>query len=170
MLKLFPTATVGFAETQCGGENRSTALPSLHRAGGETSTVADSLDVVDDGDFRVAGQNEIAMHAVDGKIIGDSSHRGGKRLGDGGTAVNASCARRMPKRPGVCEYILVGLGGIRISPSNEESKRERSKCHTLPTSTTGVNSKTFSIGAFEGSSGGGSNKVTDLAIVGIHSP
>lgn len=48
------------------------------------------------------------MHAVNSEIIGDGSHGGRERLGDGGAAVDASGPGRMPERASVGEYILLG--------------------------------------------------------------
>lgn len=68
------------------------------------------LDVVHDGDLGVAGENEVAVHAVNGKVRGDGSLGGGEALRDDGTAVDAAGSWGMPERSGVGEDVL---GGVR---------------------------------------------------------
>lgn len=64
------------------------------------------LDVVHDGDLSVASENEIAVHAVNGKVRGDGSLGSGEALRDDGTAVDAAGSWGMPERSGVGEDVL----------------------------------------------------------------
>lgn len=101
-------ATVCLAETQRGGEDGPPALSGLYSPRDKTPSVANTLDMVEDGDGGVSGQNEVAVHAVDGKIVGHGSHGRGQGLGYRGSAIDTACSRRMPEGTGVCENILFG--------------------------------------------------------------
>jgi len=96
VLELLLPAAVLPAEAQSGREDGPSALPRLHRAGREALAVANALDVVEDGDLRVARQHEVAVHAVHGEVGGDGALGGGEGLGDGGAAVDAARSRGVP--------------------------------------------------------------------------
>jgi hypothetical protein len=66
----------------------------------------DVLDVVHDRNLGVASENEVAVHAVDGKVRGYGSLGGGEALRDDGTAVDTAGSWGMPERSGVGEDIL----------------------------------------------------------------
>lgn len=106
MLECLLPAAVDPAEAQGGGENGPAALSRLHCARDETSTIADPFNVVKNRQLGVAGENKVAVHAVDGEIVGNGAHGGRKTLGDGGAAIDAACAWRVPEGTGICEDIL----------------------------------------------------------------
>jgi hypothetical protein len=64
------------------------------------------LDVVEDGDGGVAGEHEVAVHAVDGEVCGDGELGGGEALGDYGAAVDAAGSRGVPEGARVGEDVL----------------------------------------------------------------
>lgn len=107
MLELPLSTTVLLAEAQRGREDGPPALTSLHRAGRKALAVTHALDVVQDGDLRVARQHEVAVHAVHGEVGGDGALGGGEALGDGGTAVDTARAWGVPEGASVGEDILL---------------------------------------------------------------
>lgn len=94
------------AETQRSGENGPSALSGLHGPRDEAPSVTHALDMVEDGDLRVSGQNKVAMHTVDGEIGGYGPHGRGKGLGYRGSAIDTACPWRMPEGTSIGEYIL----------------------------------------------------------------
>lgn len=54
------------------------------------------LNVVEDGNGRVAGEDEVAVHGVDGEVGGHGSLGCGEALGDHGAAVDAAGSGRVP--------------------------------------------------------------------------
>ena len=82
-------------------EDALAALARLHGARDEGFPVADALDVVEDGDLRVAGEDKVAVHAVDCEVRRDGRLRRGEALRDGGAAEDAARPRRVPEGPGV---------------------------------------------------------------------
>ncbi len=59
-----PPATPLADEAYRGGEDAFASLASLHCAGEETAAGAYALDGVEDGHGGVAGEDEVAVHAV----------------------------------------------------------------------------------------------------------
>lgn len=102
---LLPT-TVGLAETQGGGEDGPTPLSGLYGARDKAAAVAHPFDVIEDGDFGVTGENEVAVHAVDGKVGGNGSHGRGEGLRNRGTTVDAAGPGWVPEGSSVGEDIL----------------------------------------------------------------
>lgn len=96
MLQNFVAGAVLAHKADGGGEDDLAALPRLHGSGCEAFARADPLDVVDDGYVRVAGEDEVAVHRVDGEVGFDRLLRSAQRLGNGGAAVDATGTRRMP--------------------------------------------------------------------------
>lgn len=83
-------------EADGGGEDDVASLTRLHRPRSEGLAGAHLLDVVYDGDLRVAGQHEVAVHRVHGEVRLDRLLGGAQRLGNGGAAEDATGARRVP--------------------------------------------------------------------------
>lgn len=102
---LLPPAVLA-TEAERRGEDGSSALPGLHRAGRKALAVAHALDMVHDGDLGVAGEDEVAVHAVDGEVAGDGALGGGQGLGDGGAAIDAARTGRMPEGASIREDVL----------------------------------------------------------------
>jgi hypothetical protein len=122
---LFPTA-VGLVETQRCCEDWATSLPRLDSPCDVASTVADSFDVIDNGNFRIAGKNKVAVHAVNGKVGRDGSHRRGKTLGDCGAAIDSAGSWRMPEGASVGKDILSDIPRVRdIRQKAEKELRKR---------------------------------------------
>jgi len=97
-------------------ENHHPPLPCLHRPRNEALPIAHALDVVEDRDRGVAGEDEIAVHAVDQELgIGgrwDGALRGAETLGYDGAAVDAARVAGVPEFAGVGEDVLGGgVGG-----------------------------------------------------------
>lgn len=89
-------ATAHPAEAQRSRENGTASLAGLHSTSHEAPAVADALHMVQDRYLRVTSENEVAVHAVDGEIDGDSSHGGGKTLRDRSATVDSSGTWGMP--------------------------------------------------------------------------
>ena len=106
MFNLFLPTTVGLAETQGGGEDGPTPLSGLYGARDKAASVAHPFDVVEDRDFGITGENEVAVHAVDGKVGGNGSHGRGEGLRNRGTTVDTAGPGRVPERSSVGEDIL----------------------------------------------------------------
>ena len=53
-----------------------------HAPRGEAPAVAEAVDVVDDGDFGIAGQEKISVHGMRRTAGVDRAHRGDQRLAD----------------------------------------------------------------------------------------
>ena len=118
------------------------------------------LNVVHDWDLGIAGENEVAVHAVDCEVRGDGPLRSREALCDYGAAVDASRAWWVPKRACVGEHVLeIERLGLR--------RVERVVMWKLtgPMALSCVNSNTFSMADFEGSRGGGFTSVGWSAIV-----
>lgn len=101
-------------KTRRGGEDAFPPLPRLHGPGHEALSLAHALDVVEDGDGGVAGEDEVAVHAVD-EVDGIAVGRGGRGdgqlrcregLGDYRPAVDAAGTGRVPEGTGVGEDVL----------------------------------------------------------------
>ncbi len=88
-------------ETQRRGENTFPALSSLHRSCDEALPVSHALDVVEDRDFAVPCEHEVAVHGVDGEVGGDGGLSGREALRDGGAAEDTASAGRVPEGAGV---------------------------------------------------------------------
>lgn len=73
----------------------------------------------------------------------------------------------MPRAPGGCQRgrVFVKTSCESVSTSTEDIQSRQKFLLTGPMSNTGVSSRTFSIGALEASSGGGSKRVTLFAMV-----
>ena len=95
-------------ERHGGGEDAFPPLSRLHGAGSEGAPFAHVLDVVEDGDRRVACQYEIAVHAVHGEVAGNGALRGGETLCDYAAAVDAAGSGGVPEGTGVGEDVLGG--------------------------------------------------------------
>lgn len=83
-------------EAHGGGEDGLRVLPRLHGPGAVAAAVADALDVVNDGDVAVAGQDEVAVHAVHVEVGRDGLLGRGEALCDGDAAEDAASAGRVP--------------------------------------------------------------------------
>lgn len=116
------------------------------------------LDVVHDGDLGVAGENEVAVHAVDGKVRWDGSLSGSEALRDDGTAVDTAGSWGMPERSGVGKDVLGGVRG---------SGKSRERGLTGPMIDSSVSSRTFSMADLERSRAGGLTSVDRSAIVNV---
>ena len=103
--QLLPAATFPDETHRCR-EYGFPALSRLHRARGERSPLPDVLDVVQDGDVGITGQNEVAVHAVDSEVGGDGGLGGGKALCDCSAAVDTAGTGWMPEGPGVGVNVL----------------------------------------------------------------
>jgi hypothetical protein len=66
------------------------------------------LDVVHNGDFGVACEYEVAMHAVDCEVRGDGSLGCSEALRDYGAAIDAAGSWGVPEGSGVGEDVLFG--------------------------------------------------------------
>lgn len=106
MLEFLLPPTVLATEAERSGEDGPAALPGLNGAGRKAPAVAHALDMIDDGDLRVAGEDEVAVHAMDGEIAGHGALGGGQGLGDGGAAVDAARAGGMPEGARIREDVL----------------------------------------------------------------
>jgi hypothetical protein len=73
----------GFVDVKRGGkrENRLAVLDRLDAARGEAAAIADALDIIDDRDFRIAGEQKIAMERM-GRPTLDGAACSDKRLPD----------------------------------------------------------------------------------------
>jgi len=102
-------------ETARRSENYLPPLPCLHRPRDEALPIAHALDVVEDRDRGVAGEDEVAVHAVDQELgIGgrwDGALRGAEALCYDGAAVDTARVARMPEFAGVGEDVLGGEVG-----------------------------------------------------------
>lgn len=63
--------------------------------------------MVEHGDLGVAGEDEVAVHAVDCEIWTDCGLGGGEGLRDYAAAVDAAGAGRVPERARVGEEVLM---------------------------------------------------------------
>lgn len=81
------------------------------------------FDVVHDRYFGVACENEVAVHAVDGEVRGDSELGGCEALGDYSTAVYATGSWGMPEGAGVGEHILRLRRLVRALEMAKEKRR-----------------------------------------------
>jgi hypothetical protein len=90
----------------CRRENNLASLSSLYCPRYEGATVADVFDVVDYGDVGVAGQNKVAVHAVDGEVLGDGVLSCRKALGYYCAAIDAAGSGRVPQWPRVGVEVL----------------------------------------------------------------
>src|SRR2546423_8155934 len=93
----WPSSTPLLGETHGRGEDRLPLLSCLHRPCCEALPISDSFHVVQDRDGGVTGENEVAVHAVDGEVGGNSVLGSGEALRDGGAAENAPRPWRMPE-------------------------------------------------------------------------
>ena len=106
-------------KTRRGGEDAFPPLPRLHGPGHEAFPLAHALDVVEDGDGGVAGEDEVAVHTVDevdgiavgGGGRGDGQLRCCEGLGDDRPAVDAAGTGRVPEGTGVGEDVLAEVRG-----------------------------------------------------------
>ena len=90
------------------GEDAAAALAGLDGPRREGPAVAHLLDVEEDGQLGGAGQEEVAVAAVDEEISGDGPLRGSQTHGDYGTAVDAAGAWGVPWLARVGEDVLFG--------------------------------------------------------------
>ena len=90
----------------CGGEDTLAALAGLDCAGSKGLALTHVLDVVDDGDCGIAGENEVAVHAVHAEVGGNSALSGGETLCDDGSSVHTSCSGWMPEGAGIGIQVL----------------------------------------------------------------
>lgn len=90
-------------EAQRCSEDAFPPLPRLHGPGNEALPVAHPLDMIEDGYRRVAGEDEVAVHAVNQEFrVGGrySGLRGGEALGYHCTPIYPSGTGRMPQFAG----------------------------------------------------------------------
>ena len=92
------------------GEDDGAALAGLHRTGYEGFSVAHPLDVVEDWDFAIARQHEVAMHAVDCEVGWDRGLGGAEALCYGGAAEDAPRPWGVPEGPGIGEDVGTDVG------------------------------------------------------------
>ncbi len=105
--QLLPAAALAH-KTHRHREYATTALPRLHGARRERFALAHVLDVVEDGDLGVAGEDEVAVHRVDGEGRGHSALCRGEALRYDGAAVDATRPGGVPERACVGEDVLDG--------------------------------------------------------------
>lgn len=74
MFDFLDPATPHLTETQRRREDRPATLSGLHRACDKAASITHTLDMVQDRNFGVSGQNEVAVHAVHGKVVRHGSH------------------------------------------------------------------------------------------------
>ena len=96
MFQQFLASRIRANKLHCSRENNIASLSGLHCSCYEGAAVADVFDVVDYGDFGIASQNEVAVHAVDSKVLGNRVLGCGEALGYYCAAVDAAGSGRMP--------------------------------------------------------------------------
>lgn len=98
-----PSATFS-NKTQRRGKYTFPFLPRLHCSRYEAFAVSNSFDVINDWDCRVAGEDEVAVHAMDkedgvavgGRGRGDALLSGGETLSNYGATVDSARAGWVP--------------------------------------------------------------------------
>lgn len=65
------------------------------------------LHVVEDGDRRVAGKDEVAVHAMNGEMGRNGELCGREALGNDRAAIDAASSRRVPQGTSIGENILL---------------------------------------------------------------
>ena len=88
------------------GEYDISPLSGLNRSCDEGAAVADVFDVVDYRDFCVTGEDEVAVHAMYGEVLGDRVLGCREALCYYGTSIDTASSGRMPKRTSVCIEVL----------------------------------------------------------------
>jgi hypothetical protein len=73
---LFSTAVLPI-EAQGGCKDRAAPLSGLYRSRRKALPIADPFNVIYDGELRIPRQYKIAVHAMDGEVLGDRSISGG---------------------------------------------------------------------------------------------
>lgn len=63
------------AEAQGGGEDWPAPLTCLHGPSDKAPSIAHPLNMIENGNFRVAGKDKVAVHAVNSEVGGDGAHR-----------------------------------------------------------------------------------------------
>ena len=106
MLYRFLSSTVLPHKGHCSGENTLPALPGLDCAGCKGFAFADMLDVKHDWYLAIACKNEVAVHAMDCEVAGDSFLGRGETLCNDGTAVDSAGSWGVPEGSGIGEHIL----------------------------------------------------------------
>lgn len=96
MMHGFRTRRILAHETAGCREDDFTSLAGLDGAGCEGAAGADVFYVVDYGDVGLAGEDEVAVHAVHAEVLGDGVLGGPETLGDYGAAVDAAGSWRVP--------------------------------------------------------------------------
>lgn len=101
-------AAAAFAHEGAGdGEDGATALASLDSAGAERATLADALDMVEDGGGAIAGEDEEAVVRVNGEVGRDCPLR---RLGSGLAGVRGVWVARAARREEGLLWPKAGVG------------------------------------------------------------
>jgi len=104
-------AAAGAHEGDCGGEDASSSLARLDGSGDEGFSVSNSLDVVEDGDFGVAGEDEIAVHRVHGVFLGGDRELGcAQTLCYGCSSVDTAGAGWVPEWTSICKDVWTNIG------------------------------------------------------------
>ena len=93
--QLTPTTVLPY-EAHGGGEDGLPPLPRLYRPCGKASPFTNVFDMVDYGYVVIAGEDKVAVHAVDGEVGRDRLLRRGEALCNRATSIDASSSRRVP--------------------------------------------------------------------------
>lgn len=107
--RLLPTTPLSY-KTRRGSKDTPAPLPRLYGAGREALPFPHALNVVEDRDGGVAGEDEIAVHAVDDKVARYGVLCGSEGLRNHGAAIYASRSGWVPQRSSVGVDVLNGEG------------------------------------------------------------
>src|SRR3954453_6103821 len=105
-----PSTTALSCKTHRSGEDRLPPLPRLHRPCRKTLSIPDSFNMVEDWNGRVAGEDKVTVHAVDGEVGRDCGLGSGEALRDGSAAEDSARSRRMPEWAGIGIYVGTDVG------------------------------------------------------------
>ena len=163
-------------ETYRGRENALSSLPCLHRPCEKAPARSDALDGVKNGDGGIARKNEIAVHAM-GKEdcvpilrgrLRDSQLGCRETLGYDCSTIDSASAGRMPQFARDISTCIIrkalnnGTVCLYRDPVLRSAMQKVSRSRVRPTGAMmdkEVNSRTFSMGAFEASTGFGGTSV-----------
>ena len=115
--------------------------------------------MVEDWDTGVPGEDEVAVHGMDGEVGGDGALGGGETLGYDGAAVDAAGSRGVPEWAGVGVQILPDSSTILLRRHVKGMGGERKGSLTGAIAPNSVSSSTSSIADWFGFGGGGLMRV-----------